>query len=79
MAGSTINDRLDALDVRLPGSVAASVGVADLNTERYIFTAKITFSHLLHLLAHTHLNSEDYNNRLLFKLQVFFYLFFNLL
>ena len=76
MAGSTINDCLNALDVRLPGSVAASVGVADLDTERYIFSTKITFSHLLHLLAHTHLNSENYNNRLFFKLQVFFYFIF---
>lgn len=46
-----VNNGLDALDVRFPCAVAASVGVADLYTESYALTAKFAFCHLLHLLA----------------------------
>ena len=51
MAGSTINDCLDALDVGLPGTVGTSVGVRNLDTEGHALTAKITLSHSLHLLS----------------------------
>ena len=51
MARSTVDNRLNALDVGLPGSVGTSVGVRDLNTEGYALATKITLSHSLHLLS----------------------------
>ena len=51
MARSTVNDRLDALDVGLPSSVGTSVGMGDFDTESDTLTAKIALCHLLHLLA----------------------------
>ena len=41
MARSTVNDRLDALDVGLPSSVGTSVGMGDLNAERNALAAEI--------------------------------------
>ena len=49
MAGSSVNDSLNALDVGLPCTIGTSVGVRDLNTKGYALTTKITLSHLLHL------------------------------
>ena len=49
MAGSSIHDSLDALDIGLPGTVGTSVGVRNLDTKGYALTTKITLSHLLHL------------------------------
>ena len=49
MAGSSINDSLNALDVGLPCTVGTSVGVRNLDTEGYTLTTKITLSHSLHL------------------------------
>ena len=49
--GGTIDDRLDATDVGLPGAVGTSVRVGDLNTEGHALAADITFSHSLHLLV----------------------------
>ena len=51
MARSTVNDRLDALDVGLPSSVGTSVGMGDLNAERNALAADIALCHQLHLLA----------------------------
>ena len=51
MARSTVNDRLDALDVGLPSSVGTSVGMGDLNAERNALAANIALCHQLHLLA----------------------------
>ena len=51
MAGRTVNDCLYTLDIGLPGTVAAPVGVADLNTKSHALITKFTLSHLLHLLA----------------------------
>ena len=51
MARSTVNDRLDALDVGLPSSVGTSVGMGDLNAERNALAADIAFCHQLPLLA----------------------------
>ena len=45
MAGSSIDDSLDALDVGLPCTVGTSVGVRDLNAEGHALTTKITLSH----------------------------------
>ena len=49
MAGSTVDDRLDALDIGLPHSVGTSVGVRDLDTESHTLAANIALSHQLHL------------------------------
>ena len=52
MLGAAVYYGLDALDIGLPSAVGTSVGVAHLNTESYILTAKLTLCHLvLHLLA----------------------------
>jgi len=47
MAGSTINDSLDALDVGLPCTVRTSVGVRNLNTKGHTLAAKITLRHFI--------------------------------
>ena len=49
MAGSSVNDSLNALDVGLPCTIGTSVGVRDLNAEGHALTTKITLSHSLHL------------------------------
>ncbi len=51
MARGTVNNRLDALDVGLPCSVRTSMGVGNLDAERYALAANIAFCHQLHLLA----------------------------
>ena len=45
MAGSSVNDSLNALDVGLPCTIGTSVGVGDLDTEGYALATKITLSH----------------------------------
>jgi hypothetical protein len=47
MAGSTVNDSLDALDVGLPCTVGTSVGVGNLNTKGHALAAKITLRHFI--------------------------------
>ena len=47
MAGSSIDDSLDALDVGLPCTVGTSVGVGNLDTEGHALAAKITLSHFI--------------------------------
>ena len=47
MAGRTIDDSLHALDVGLPGTIGASVGVGHLNAEHDALVTKFTFSHSL--------------------------------
>ena len=47
MAGSSIHDSLDALDVGLPCTVGTSVGVGNLDTEGHALAAKITLSHFI--------------------------------
>ena len=49
MARSTVDDRLDTLDIGLPHSVGTSVGMGDLDTERNALAANIALCHLLHL------------------------------
>ena len=51
MAGRTVDHRLDALDIGLPRTIGASVGVGDLDTECHALAADIAFCHQLHLLA----------------------------
>lgn len=47
---SAIDDRLDTLDVGLPGPVRTPMGVRNLDSENNTLTAEIAFSHTLHLL-----------------------------
>ena len=44
-AGRTVDQRFYPFHVGLPRSVGSSVGVGYLNTELYVFSAKITFCH----------------------------------
>ena len=53
VTGWAVYDSLNTLYVGLPSSVAASVGVAYLYTERNALITKFTLSHLLHLLDNT--------------------------
>ena len=45
MLRSTINDRLDALYIGLPGAIGAAVRVGHLDTECNALIAKFTFGH----------------------------------
>ena len=85
MAGSSVNDSLNALDVGLPCTIGTSVGVGDLDTEGYALATKITFRHLLHLPSGCLLNklrplqALDYDTRLFPKMQALFSKFFDFL
>ena len=46
---SSVYNSLYFSDVRLPGSVGLAVGVGNVVTERYAFSADITLSHFQHL------------------------------
>ena len=82
MAGSSVHDSLNALDVGLPCTIGTSVGVGDLDTEGYALATKITLSHLLHLPSGCLLNklrplqALDYDTRLSRKMQALFSIFF---
>ena len=81
MAGSSIHDSLDALDVGLPCTVGTSVGVRDLDTKGYALTTKITLSHSLHLHSFlysycAHSQALRYDNKLSGKMQALFSKFF---
>ena len=58
MAGSSVNDSLNALDVGLPCTIGTSVGVRDLDTKGYALTTKITLSHFIappiRMITHCH-------------------------
>ena len=45
--GRTIDNRLDALHVGLPGTIGAAVRVGDLDTEHNALVAEFTFSNSL--------------------------------
>ena len=47
MAGSSVDDSLDALDVGLPCTVGTSVGMGNLDTKGHALAAKITLSHFI--------------------------------
>ena len=51
MAGRTIDDRLDTLDIGLPGPVGTPVGVGHLDPESHTLVTELTLCHPLHLLA----------------------------
>ena len=81
MAGSSIDDSLNALDVGLPCTVGTSVGVRDLNAEGHALTTKITLSHSLHLPSFDNYilhpsQALRYDSKLCAKMQAFFSKFF---
>ena len=45
MAGGSVDNSLNPLDIGLPGTIGTSVGVRDLDTEGHALAAKITLSH----------------------------------
>ena len=46
MLGSSVHDGLDALHIGFPGAVGPSVRVGNLDAERHILVAKLTFNML---------------------------------
>ena len=44
--GSTVDHSLNALDVGLPGTVGAAVGVGNLDTEVHALATELTFGHI---------------------------------
>ena len=50
VAGRTLHDRLDALDIGLPCTVGTTVRVRDLNTKSNALAADFAFCHSWHLL-----------------------------
>ena len=80
MAGSTVNDSLDALDVGLPCTVGTSVGVGNLDTEGHALAAKITLSHFIAppiwiIIIVRPSQALRYDTRLSAKMQALFYKF----
>ena len=51
MARRAIDNRLNTLDIGLPGTIGTPVGVRDLDAEGHALVAKFALSHPLHLLA----------------------------
>ena len=51
MARRAVDDRLNTLNIGLPGTIGTPVGVRDLDTEGHALVAKFALSHPLHLLA----------------------------
>ena len=87
MAGSSVNDSLNALNVGLPGTIGTSVGVRDLDTKGYALTTKITLSHsiappirmILKSTNYAHSQALRYDIKLSPKMQAFFSKFFDFL
>ena len=82
MAGSTVNDSLDALDVGLPCTVGTSVGVGNLDTKGHALAAKITLSHFIAppiwiIIIVRPSQALRYDSRLFVKMQALFYKFFD--
>ena len=82
MAGSTVNDSLDALDVGLPCTVGTSVGVGNLDTEGHALAAKITLSHFIAppiwiIIIVRPSQALRYDTRLFSKKQALFYKIFS--
>ena len=51
MAGRSIDDRLDALDIGLPSTIGTAMRVRDPDTKGHALVAKFALCHPLHLLA----------------------------
>jgi hypothetical protein len=76
MAGGTVDDRLHALHIGLPGTIGTPMRVRDLNAESHALIAKLALCHPLHLLAVVKLcldfHKLDNNSRLKHKMQAKF-------
>ena len=70
VAGRTLHDCFDTLDIGLPSTVGTTVRVRDLNTKRNALAADFAFCHCSHLLYR--LVSNIYFSRYFGKLQAFF-------
>ena len=70
VAGRTLHDRLDALDIGLPSTVGTTVRVRNLDTKRDALAADLAFCHSWHLLYR--LVNKIYCNRNREKNQVLF-------
>ena len=51
MAGRAIDDRLNTLDIGLPGTIGTTMRVGNLDTKGNALIAELALSHPLHLLA----------------------------
>lgn len=51
MARRAVDDRLNTLNIGLPGTIGTPVRVRNLNTKSHALVAKFALSHPLHLLA----------------------------
>ena len=69
MARRTIDHSLHALDIGLPGTIGASVGVGNLDTEGHALIAELTLCHPLHLLAVRNSLAYTASNRYLSRLR----------
>ena len=70
VAGCTLHDCLNALDIGLPGAVGTTVRVRNLNTKADALAANFAFCHSWHLLYR--LVNSIYYSRYRKKLQAFF-------
>jgi UDP-N-acetylenolpyruvoylglucosamine reductase len=57
MARSTVHNGLNPLNIGLPGTIGASVGVGNLNTEGNALATIITLRH--HCTSYPHDNSQN--------------------
>ena len=65
VAGRTLYDRFDALDIGLPCTIGTTVRVRDLNTKCNALAADFAFCHSwLHLLPQRGDGGEDARHRL---------------
>ena len=69
MARRTIDHSLHALDIGLPGTIGASVGVGNLDTEGHALIAELALCHPLHLLAVRNSLAYTASNRYLSRLR----------
>ena len=76
MARRAVDHCLHALDIGLPGTIGASMGVGNLDTEGHALIAELALCHPLHLLAVrnslAYIASNRYLSRLRRKMQALF-------
>ena len=63
---SAIHERLNPLDIGLPGAVGAAVGVGNLDAENDVLVAEFTFGHVAYLLAMTKYTETGIRRRVAF-------------
>ena len=69
MARRAVDDRLNTLNIGLPGTIGTTVRVGNSDTERNTLVAKLALCHPLHLLAVRNLPANITSNRYLSRLQ----------